>query len=126
LPALIERSGYIPIPRIDYSDKQADISVEGLVLRAETLFPNFIDLETRTHLRFSPIKPSAVGPGSTYGRITIRLEQLQADVRDCHVTFAKCVSLACTRRERSGQVADFWTTDPDPPPPLQEGWLPQA
>lgn len=81
--------GYIPIPRIEYTDRQVDLVIENLVLRGETLFPNFIDVETSYHVHFSPTKPSAVGPGASRGRAVIQLSQIQCDLRDVAFSYTK-------------------------------------
>ena len=39
LPTLIERVGYVPIPRIEYTDDNLDLVVENLTLSGPNLFP---------------------------------------------------------------------------------------
>lgn len=39
LPTLIERIGYVPIPRIEYTDDSLDLVVENLTLSGPNLFP---------------------------------------------------------------------------------------
>lgn len=39
LPAVIDRVGYIPIPRIEYTDDGLDLVLENLTLSGRNLFP---------------------------------------------------------------------------------------
>ena len=39
LPSLIDRIGYIPIPRIEYTDDSLDLVLENLTLSGRNLFP---------------------------------------------------------------------------------------
>lgn len=96
-------TGGFPLPL------QVDLVIENLVLQGATLFPSFIDVETTYHTRFSPTKPSAVGAGKSGGRMTVRLEQIQADIRDVNIAFRKktgCIDLC------SGKPASKWKADP--------------
>lgn len=46
--------GYIPIPRIEYTDAQLDMVIENLTLSGKNLFPNIISLEAHNFFKFSP------------------------------------------------------------------------
>jgi hypothetical protein len=39
LPQLVQQVGYIPIPRIEYSDDKLDLVIENLTLQGRNLFP---------------------------------------------------------------------------------------
>ena len=39
LPSIIDRIGYVPIPRIEYTDDGLDLVVENLTLSGRNLFP---------------------------------------------------------------------------------------
>lgn len=44
LPLLFESVGYIPIPRIEYSDNMIDAVIENLVLEGDNLMPNIVEV----------------------------------------------------------------------------------
>ena len=52
--------GYIPIPRIEYTDDSLDLVVENLTLSGRNLFPNVIALEAHNYVRFSPYAVSFI------------------------------------------------------------------
>ena len=39
LPAVIDKVGYIPIPRVEYTDDSLDLVLENLTLSGRNLFP---------------------------------------------------------------------------------------
>lgn len=71
--------GYIPIPRIEYTDDNLDLVVENLALQGRNLLPNIISLEANNYIKFSPYDAIT---GDNRHRITLHLEQMQADLRD--------------------------------------------
>lgn len=112
LPSLIQQVGYIPIPRIEYTDKQVDLVIENLVLEGTNLLPNIVSLEAH-NVRVSPDVPSlrraltdplplpacrsqfikfspykTIRDDSSH-RFRIKLEQIQADMRDVGFAFKK-------------------------------------
>ena len=42
LPAVIDKVGYIPIPRVEYTDDSLDLVLENLTLSGRNLFPKFV------------------------------------------------------------------------------------
>ncbi|KAL7411789.1 hypothetical protein BDY24DRAFT_121689 [Mrakia frigida] len=79
LPSIIEHVGYVPIPRIEYSDKPLDLVIENLVLEGSNLFPNIIEFEAENKFRFSPYKTIA---DKSSHQIHLHFSQVQADLRD--------------------------------------------
>jgi hypothetical protein len=79
LPTLVEEVGYIPIPRIEYTDDSLDLVVENLTLQGRNLLPNIVQCEAHNFFKFSPY--NAITDDHRH-RITITLEQIQADMRD--------------------------------------------
>lgn len=71
--------GYIPIPRIEYTDDSLDLVVENLALQGRNLFPNIFSLEANNYIKFSPYNTIA---DDNRHHITLHLEQMQADMRD--------------------------------------------
>ena len=39
LPAIVDNVGYIPIPRVEYTDDALDLVIENLTLSGKNLFP---------------------------------------------------------------------------------------
>ncbi|KAJ3562734.1 hypothetical protein NP233_g9389 [Leucocoprinus birnbaumii] len=79
LPQVIEKIGYVPIPRIEYTDDSLDLVLENLALQGRNLFPNIISLEANNYIKFSPYNAIT---DDNHHHITLHLEQMQADMRD--------------------------------------------
>jgi len=90
VPTLIEEVGYIPIPRIEYTDESLDLVVENLTLQGRNLFPNIVQFEAHNFVKFSPY--TAITDDHSH-RITIVLEQMQADMRDVAFFYHKKTGL---------------------------------
>lgn len=90
VPTLIEEVGYIPIPRIEYTDESLDLVVENLTLQGRNLFPNIVQFEVHNFVKFSPY--NAITDDHRH-RITIKLEQMQADMRDVAFFYHKKTGL---------------------------------
>ncbi|PPQ90960.1 hypothetical protein CVT25_015686 [Psilocybe cyanescens] len=86
LPALIDQIGYIPIPRVEYSDDALDLVVENLTLQGRNLLPNMVSFEAHNYVAFSPY--NAISEQNSH-RITVNLEQIQADMRDVAFYYRK-------------------------------------
>ncbi|PPQ71059.1 hypothetical protein CVT26_011461 [Gymnopilus dilepis] len=86
MPTLIEQVGYIPIPRIEYSDDSLDLVVENLTLQGRNLFPNIVQLEANNFVKFSPYNAIT---DDHHHRIRLTLEQMQADMRDVAFYYRK-------------------------------------
>ncbi|KAF8060656.1 hypothetical protein FPV67DRAFT_301524 [Lyophyllum atratum] len=86
LPQLVDKVGYIPIPRVEYTDDGLDLVVENLTLSGRNLFPNQVSLEAHNFVKFSPynaIKDEA------HHRFTLTFAQIQADMRDVAFYYKK-------------------------------------
>ena len=46
--------GYVPIPRIEYTDDGLDLVIENLALSGRNLFPNIVSMEAHNFVKFSP------------------------------------------------------------------------
>jgi hypothetical protein len=90
LPTLIEEVGYIPIPRIEYTDESLDLVVENLTLQGRNLFPTIVQCEAHNFFKFSPY--NAITDDHRH-RITLTLEQIQADMRDVAFYYHKKTGL---------------------------------
>lgn len=49
LPALLSNVGYVPIPRIEYTDNMLDLVIENLTLESQNIIPNIFEIEARTY-----------------------------------------------------------------------------
>ncbi|MBW0513033.1 hypothetical protein O181_052748 [Austropuccinia psidii MF-1] len=79
LPDLLKHIGYIPIPRIEYTDAQLDLVIENLTLEGQNLLPNLVELEMRNYFKLSPY---AKIPNGNRHSFWISFSQIQADLRD--------------------------------------------
>lgn len=85
-PTLIEKVGYVPIPRIEYTDDKMDLVIENLTLQGRNLFPNIVEVTTQTYLKMSPY--TAI-KDEYHLTTTLTLSQIQADMRDVTFYFRK-------------------------------------
>jgi hypothetical protein len=90
LPTLIKEVGYIPIPRIEYTDESLDLVVENLTLQGRNLFPSVVQCEANNFFKFSPY--NAITDDHRH-RITITMDQIQADMRDVAFYYHKKTGL---------------------------------
>ncbi|KAF7791135.1 hypothetical protein EIP86_002146 [Pleurotus ostreatoroseus] len=86
LPSIIERVGYIPIPRIEYTDDALDVIIENLALSGANLFPNIVSMEAHNFIKFSPYNAIR---DENHHEFTLTLGQIQADMKDVAFYFRK-------------------------------------
>lgn len=86
LPEVFATVRYIPIPRIEYSDPMFDIVIENLILESENFLPNLFEVYNENYFKFSTRKEIKDFNSHT---IRIKLEQIQADMRDVHFYYRK-------------------------------------
>ncbi|KAA1478008.1 hypothetical protein DENSPDRAFT_867808 [Dentipellis sp. KUC8613] len=86
LPALVDQVGYIPIPRVEYTDDSLDLVVENLTLQGRNLFPNIISVEAHNYFKFSPYNAIK---DENHHQFTLTFGQMQADMRDVAFYFKK-------------------------------------
>ncbi|KAF9488921.1 hypothetical protein BDN71DRAFT_1456787 [Pleurotus eryngii] len=86
VPTLVDKVGYVPIPRIEYTDENLDLVVENLTLSGRNLFPNVVSFEAHNFVKFSPY--NAIRDESHH-EFTLTLGQIQADMRDVAFYFRK-------------------------------------
>lgn len=84
--------GYIPIPRVEYSDDELDFVIENLTLPCRSLLPYVVALETKQSIKFSPYR---VTKGQhQHHHIKLTLERMQADMCDIAFHFHKKTGIA--------------------------------
>ncbi|KAI1788073.1 hypothetical protein LXA43DRAFT_974992 [Ganoderma leucocontextum] len=86
LPSIIDQVGYVPIPRIEYTDEALDLVIENLALSGRNLFPNVISMEAHNFLRFSPYNAIT---DEQHHEFILTFGQIQADMRDVAFYFKK-------------------------------------
>ncbi|KIY66782.1 hypothetical protein CYLTODRAFT_444462 [Cylindrobasidium torrendii FP15055 ss-10] len=89
VPMLIEKVGYVPIPRIEYTDDSIDLVVENLTLSGRNLFPNVVGIEAHNYVKFSPYAKVQDGLDENKHEIKLTFDQIQADMRDVAFYFSK-------------------------------------
>ncbi|KAJ6577803.1 hypothetical protein B0H19DRAFT_569045 [Mycena capillaripes] len=86
LPTLVDKVGYIPIPRVEYTDDSLDLVVENLTLSGRHLLPNVVEVEAHNYVRFSPYEPKSAGDAARH-EFTFTFAQMHADMRDVAFSF---------------------------------------
>ncbi|KAG1854482.1 hypothetical protein DFJ58DRAFT_727914 [Suillus subalutaceus] len=86
MPTMVQQVGYLPIPRVEYTDDALDLVVENLTLQGRNLFPNVISMEAFNFVKFSPYDAIQ---DERHHEFTITLAQIQADMRDVALYFHK-------------------------------------
>lgn len=78
--------GYIPIPRIEYTDDALDVVIENLALSGRNLFPNVVSMEAHNFVKFSPYNAIR---DERHHEFTLTFGQIQADMKDVAFYFRK-------------------------------------
>ncbi|EMD31027.1 hypothetical protein CERSUDRAFT_120157, partial [Gelatoporia subvermispora B] len=86
LPSIIDRVGYVPIPRIEYTDDALDLVIENLALSGRNLFPNVVSVEAHNYMKFSPYNAIT---DEAHHEFILTFGQIQADMRDVAFYFRK-------------------------------------
>ncbi|KAI0707522.1 hypothetical protein C8T65DRAFT_216076 [Cerioporus squamosus] len=86
LPSIIDQVGYMPVPRIEYTDDQLDLVIENLALSGRNLFPNIVSMEAHNFIKFSPYNAIK---DENHHEFVLTLGQIQADMRDVAFYFKK-------------------------------------
>lgn len=79
LPQLLRHVGFVPIPRIEFSDPMVDLVIENLNIDPANIIPNLIEIEAHHFHRMSAFKKIT---DNHKGSVKILLSQIQTDLRD--------------------------------------------
>lgn len=101
LPTVISQVGYIPIPRIEYTDDALDLVIENITLSGKNLLPNIITMSARNYFKFSPY--SVIDDDAEH-EVELTFSQIQADIRDVAFYFRKKTGLP---KLKDSGLADF-------------------
>jgi Family of unknown function (DUF5923) len=97
IPYFLYKVGYVPIPRIEYTDDSLDLVVENLTLQGRNLFPNIIEMEVHNFIKFSPYDSIT---DDHHHHMTLNLHQIQADMKN--VAFYYCKKTGIPKMSDSG------------------------
>ncbi|KAJ7583040.1 hypothetical protein C8J56DRAFT_865456 [Mycena floridula] len=97
VPLLVEKVGYIPIPRIEYSDDDLDLVVENLTLSGKNLFPNIVSVEAHNYMHFSPY--GSIAKDDSRHEFIITLSQIQADLKDVAFYFERKTGIKIMKKD---------------------------
>ena len=78
IPAFFENVRYVPIPRIEYSDKMIDAVVENLVIEGDNLAPNVMEFGSDNYWRWGR---KGVG-NKNKNKVLLSVSGIQMDIRD--------------------------------------------
>ncbi|KAJ8117380.1 hypothetical protein OPT61_g1422 [Boeremia exigua] len=78
LPGLFESVQYVPIPRIEVSDPQADVIVENLVIESDNLAPNVMEFGSDNYWRWG--RKSITNKNKN--KVMLSVSGVQMDLRD--------------------------------------------
>ncbi|KAG7443718.1 uncharacterized protein BT62DRAFT_971879 [Guyanagaster necrorhizus] len=104
IPMLVEKLGYVPIPRIEYTDDAVDLIIENLTLSGRNLFPTIASIEAHNYMSFSPYSAIQEGTEESRHEIKLTLAQIQADLRDVAIYFNKKAGIP---KAKDSGVADI-------------------
>jgi len=78
LPGFFESVRYVPIPRIEYTDKQVDVIIENLVIEGDNLMPNVFELGNDSYFRWGRKSVTSKNKQT----IMLAVSGVQCDLRD--------------------------------------------
>nr|CDI56129.1 conserved hypothetical protein [Melanopsichium pennsylvanicum 4] len=86
LPELLSHVGLVPLPRIEYTDKQVDLVIENLAIDLLNILPSQVEMDIRNHFKLSQF--DKLGDRHQHS-FKLTLHQVQTDMRDVHFFFKK-------------------------------------
>ena len=78
LPAFFENVRYVPIPRIEFSDKMIDAVVENLVIEGDNLAPNVMEFGSDNYFRWG----RRGNQNKNKNKVMLSVSGIQMDLRD--------------------------------------------
>lgn len=78
VPAALENFGYIPVPRIEYSDRTMDVVIENLVIESDNLAPNMAEFHAENTARWGRKGVASKGKHA----FELKVSGIQMDLRD--------------------------------------------
>jgi hypothetical protein len=87
LPAFLDEIRYIPVPRVEYSDKQYDVTVDNLVISGDTLIPNIFETKMENFYSFKLKQED--NEKNSHQSLYIRMSEIQAVMDDVNFSYKK-------------------------------------
>ncbi|KAK9324908.1 hypothetical protein V1517DRAFT_336424 [Lipomyces orientalis] len=78
LPDLSEKTRYVPLPRIEYTDPEIDVVVENLVIESGDFAPNLIDIQNHSFMRWGR-KAFSKGRHASF---VVKVSGIQCNLKD--------------------------------------------
>ena len=78
VPAIFENVRYVPIPRIEISDPQADVIVENLVVESDNLMPNALEITSDNYFKWGRKTVAS----KHKNKVVVAVSGVQMDLRD--------------------------------------------
>ncbi|RVD86527.1 uncharacterized protein DFL_004798 [Arthrobotrys flagrans] len=78
IPAFFETVRYVPVPRIEYTDKQFDVIVENLVIEGDNLMPNVFEFGNESYFRWARKDVTS----KNKQKVMLAVSGVQCDLRD--------------------------------------------
>ncbi|KAK9486198.1 hypothetical protein V1527DRAFT_423054 [Lipomyces starkeyi] len=101
LPELFEKTRYVPLPRIEYTGPDLDVVVENLVIESGNCFPNLVDIQNHSFIRWGR---KAISKGMR-SKFIVNVSGVQCDLKDaCYYVHKK----AGFPSIRDTGIADFF------------------
>lgn len=86
IPQLARQVGYVPIPRVEYTDATVDLVIENLTLESQNILPNILEIEVKNYFKLSPYNNVQDRNKHSFW---LSFSQVQADIRDVPFYFKK-------------------------------------
>ncbi|KAJ1026312.1 hypothetical protein NDA16_002399 [Ustilago loliicola] len=101
LPELLSHVGLVPLPRIEYTDKQVDLVIENLAIDLLNILPSQTEMDIRNHFKLSQF--DKLGDRHQHS-FKLTLHQIQTDMRDVHFFFNKKVGFPKLKERGTADV----------------------
>ncbi|KAI8877969.1 hypothetical protein K501DRAFT_337071 [Backusella circina FSU 941] len=89
LPAFLDEIRYIPVPRVEYSDKQYDVTIDDLVISGDTLLPNIFETKMENFYSFNLKQQQDDDDKHSHQTLYIRMSEIQATIDDVNFSYKK-------------------------------------
>ncbi|KAF3930580.1 hypothetical protein ABW19_dt0204060 [Dactylella cylindrospora] len=78
IPSFLETVRYVPVPRIEYTDKQVDVIIENLVIESDNLMPNVLEFGNDSYFRWGRKNISS----KSKQKVMLAISGVQCDLKD--------------------------------------------
>jgi len=78
IPDIFEQIRYVPVPRIEYSDRMIDAIVENLVIESDNLMPNVFEISNDSYFRWGRVTTNSTNKQA----FMVAVGGIQCDLKD--------------------------------------------